>query len=106
MKERRNKVLTCVVATLAGTGAACGGTITSKQGITTTVHYSNSLQGPNGSLPFLQQYLSTDLTIHWADPLRQSAKNHCIVGDENGGDDLTNGVVGFFGATLPDGAPD
>lgn len=90
-----------------GTGASWpGDTIESRQNTSTTVHYSNSIQGPNGTAPFLQQYLSLDLTIHWADPVKTSAINHCIVGDENGGDDLTNGVVGFFGATLPNGDPD
>jgi spore coat protein A, manganese oxidase len=83
-----------------------GATIESRQNTTTTVHYSNSLRGPNGTPPFLQRFLSVDLTAHWADPIKVSAQNHCVVGDENGGDDLTTGVVGFFGATLPDGAPD
>jgi FtsP/CotA-like multicopper oxidase with cupredoxin domain len=87
---------------VGGKGASWpGATIEAHQGNATTVKYQNSLSGT-----VLQQYLTADLTIHWADPIKQSANNHCIVGDENGGDDLTNGVVGFFGATLPDGAPD
>jgi len=66
-----------------------GRTIESQQGIPTTVHYSNSLRQPDGSPPVLQQYLTTDLTIHWADPIHTSAKNSCIQGDENGGDSFT-----------------
>ena len=33
--------------------------------------------------------LTTDLTIHWADPVGQSSQSHCVVGDENGGDTFT-----------------
>jgi FtsP/CotA-like multicopper oxidase with cupredoxin domain len=66
-----------------------GRTIEAQQNTATTVLYSNSIRGPNGSAPVLQQFLTTDLTIHWADPVGQSAKNHCIQGDENGGDTFT-----------------
>ncbi len=74
-----------------GTGASWPGTtIEAHQNTATTVVYSNSLQQPNGSPPFLQQFLTADLTVHWADPIGTSAKNHCIQGDENGGDTFTS----------------
>jgi spore coat protein A len=66
-----------------------GRTIEARQNTATTVQYSNSLQQADGSPPLLQQYLTTDLTIHWADPIHTSATNHCIQGDENGGDFFT-----------------
>ena len=75
-----------------GQGASWpGATIEAQRNTATTVHYSNSLQGPHGAPPFLQRYLSVDLTVHWADPVKQSANNHCIQGDENGGDFFTDG---------------
>ncbi len=43
-------------------------TIEAQQGVPTTVTYTNNLQGPGGSAPFLQRYLTVDQTIHWADP--------------------------------------
>jgi spore coat protein A, manganese oxidase len=82
-----------------------GRTIESKQNVATTVHYSNSLRQANGSPPVLQQFLSTDLTVHWADPIHASANNHCIQGDENGGDfftstgDLATNDAGVIGGT-------
>ncbi|MDP9002578.1 MAG: multicopper oxidase domain-containing protein [Myxococcota bacterium] len=60
-------------------------TIESRKNIATTVRYSNSLRNP-----FLQQFLSQDLTMHWADPIGASARNHCVQGDENGGDFFTD----------------
>jgi spore coat protein A, manganese oxidase len=82
-----------------------GQTIQAQQNVDTTVHYSNDLQQANGSPPVLQQFLSVDLTIHWADPLKISVNNHCIVGDENGGDfftdagDLAMNDAGVIGGT-------
>jgi FtsP/CotA-like multicopper oxidase with cupredoxin domain len=67
-----------------------GRTIEARQNTATTVIYTNSLRQANGAPPVLQQFLTTDLTIHWADPVAQSANNHCIVGDENGGDVFTD----------------
>lgn len=64
-------------------------TIESRQNISTSAIYSNSIRGPHGAPPVLQQFLTVDLTIHWADPVGQSSKNACIVGDENGGDTFT-----------------
>jgi FtsP/CotA-like multicopper oxidase with cupredoxin domain len=72
-----------------------GHTIEAQQGTDTHVQYSNELQQANGAPPLLQQFLPVDLTIHWADPLQTSASNHCVVGDENGGD--------FFTDAGPDG---
>ncbi|HLK39936.1 MAG TPA: multicopper oxidase domain-containing protein [Polyangiaceae bacterium] len=66
-----------------------GRTIESRQGVSTSVIYTNSLQQANGSPPVLQQFMTQDLTLHWSDPIGASAKNHCIVGDENGGDTFT-----------------
>ena len=87
-----------------------GRTIEAQQGTGTTVHYSNSLQQADGGAPILQQYLSTDLTIHWADPIHSSANSQCIQGDENGGDFFTPagaratnsaGVIGGTQNALP-----
>jgi spore coat protein A len=75
---------------LDGAGASWPGrTIEAQQNTATTVIYTNDIEGPNGAAPVLQQFLTTDLTIHWADPVHQSAQNHCIQGDENGGDTFT-----------------
>jgi spore coat protein A len=85
-------------------------TIEAQRNTATTVIYSNELQQANGAPPVLQQFLTTDLTIHWADPLGTSAKNHCIQGDENGGDTFTDagqlavndaGVVGGTQNAVP-----
>ena len=54
-----------------------GATIEARQGTATSVVYSNHLQGPNGSAPFLQKYLTLDLTVHWADPLHITNNNNC-----------------------------
>jgi FtsP/CotA-like multicopper oxidase with cupredoxin domain len=43
-----------------------GRTIEAKKGTATTVTYINNLVSP-----FLQQFLTVDQTIHWADPLKQ-----------------------------------
>jgi FtsP/CotA-like multicopper oxidase with cupredoxin domain len=66
-----------------------GATIEAQRGVATAVNYTNGLRGPNGSAPFLQRFLSVDLTVHWADPIKQSAMNHCVQGDENGADFFT-----------------
>src|SRR4029078_11077067 len=50
-------------------------TIEAPRGTATSVVYANNLQGPNGSAPFLQKYLTQDLTIHWADPTHVTASN-------------------------------
>jgi spore coat protein A, manganese oxidase len=94
-----------------GTGPSWPGrTIQAQQGTATTVKYSNSLQEEDGGPPVLQQYLTTDLTIHWADPIQTSATNQCIQGDENGGDFFTGvgsratnsaGVIGGTQNSLP-----
>ena len=94
-----------------GAGASWPGrTIEAQQGTTTAVQYANNLQQADGSPPILQQYLSTDLTIHWADPIHTSAQNRCIQGDENGGDFFTafdeearngSGVIGGTQDSLP-----
>ncbi|MBV9173514.1 MAG: multicopper oxidase domain-containing protein [Chloroflexi bacterium] len=44
-----------------------GRTVEAIKGAATTVHYANNL--PND--PVLRKYLTTDQTLHWADPLRQ-----------------------------------
>jgi FtsP/CotA-like multicopper oxidase with cupredoxin domain len=67
-----------------------GRTIEARRNTPASVQYANSLVGPGGAPPLLQQYLPTDLTIHWADPLKVSAKNLCIQGAENGGDFFTS----------------
>ncbi|TMQ17816.1 MAG: bilirubin oxidase [Deltaproteobacteria bacterium] len=52
-------------------------TIEARRGTATSVIYANKLQGSNGSQPFLQQYLTQDLTIHWADPNHTTRNHHC-----------------------------
>jgi FtsP/CotA-like multicopper oxidase with cupredoxin domain len=52
-------------------------TIEVRRGTPTSVVYANKLQGPHGSAPFLQKYLTQDLTLHWADPTHVTAKHHC-----------------------------
>jgi FtsP/CotA-like multicopper oxidase with cupredoxin domain len=52
-------------------------TIEARQGTHTTVNYTNKLQGQNGAAPFLQKYLTQDLSIHWADPTHVTKNNHC-----------------------------
>lgn len=53
-------------------------TIEARRGTATNVNYTNKLQGANGGAPFLQKYLTQDLTIHWADPTHVSRDNHCV----------------------------
>jgi FtsP/CotA-like multicopper oxidase with cupredoxin domain len=52
-------------------------TIEARRGTATSVAYANRLQGPNGQQPFLQKYLTQDLTIHWADPTHVTQNNNC-----------------------------
>src|SRR4051812_22639918 len=52
-------------------------TIQARQGTATSVVYANRLAGRNGGAPFLQKYLTQDLTIHWADPTQVTENNHC-----------------------------
>ncbi|HSR97398.1 MAG TPA: multicopper oxidase [Kofleriaceae bacterium] len=52
-------------------------TIEARQGTTTTVRYANNLQSANGGPPFLQKYLTQDLTVHWADPNHVTRNNNC-----------------------------
>jgi FtsP/CotA-like multicopper oxidase with cupredoxin domain len=54
-----------------------GATIEARQGTATTVQYSNRLQGRNGGPPFLQKYLTQDLTVHWADTNHVTRDNNC-----------------------------
>lgn len=54
-----------------------GTTIEARQGTATSVIYANQLQGPGGSPPLLQRYLTQDLTVHWSDPLHITRNNHC-----------------------------
>jgi spore coat protein A, manganese oxidase len=56
-------------------------TIEARQGTATSVIYDNQLQGPHGSAPFLQKYLTQDLTVHWSDPLHITRDNHCATSD-------------------------
>jgi FtsP/CotA-like multicopper oxidase with cupredoxin domain len=46
-----------------------GHTVEATRGTPATAIYSNNLAGPGGTAPLLQQYLTVDQTIHWADPL-------------------------------------
>ncbi len=84
-------------------------TVEAQRNTATTVIYTNSLSQANGSPPVLQQFLTQDLTLHWADPIGTSANNHCVQGDENGGDTFTDagevatndaGVIGGTQSTL------
>jgi spore coat protein A len=52
-------------------------TIEARQGTATQVAYHNRLRLQNGSPAVLQQFLTQDLTIHWADPIHQSQDNGC-----------------------------
>ena len=52
-------------------------TIEARRGTATTVRYSNALRGANGGPPFLQKYLTQDLTVHWADPNHVTRNNNC-----------------------------
>jgi spore coat protein A len=55
-------------------------TIEAQRGTATAVTYTNSLQQANGSAPVLARYLTTDLSIHWADPLHITRDNSCLSG--------------------------
>jgi len=52
-------------------------TIEARRGTATSVAYTNKLQGANGGAPFLQKYLTQDLTIHWADPTHVTKNHNC-----------------------------
>ena len=55
-------------------------TIEAVRGTATKITYANSLQTKSGARPFLANYLVGDQTVHWADPLKTSSKNHCYDG--------------------------
>jgi len=61
-----------------------GATIEARQGTATSVVYANRLQGPGGSAPLLQRYLTQDLTVHWSDPLHITRNNHCATSTQLG----------------------
>jgi FtsP/CotA-like multicopper oxidase with cupredoxin domain len=50
-------------------------TIESKQNVSTTAIYTNSLTNTQ-----LQKFLTVDQSIHWADPLGTTAANNCVNG--------------------------
>ncbi|MDP9151967.1 MAG: multicopper oxidase domain-containing protein [Myxococcota bacterium] len=77
-------------------------TIEAQQRVATTAIYTNKLRQANGGPPVLQQFLTQDLTFHWADPIGTSAKNHCVQGDENGGTSDA-GVIGGTQNAVPPG---
>jgi FtsP/CotA-like multicopper oxidase with cupredoxin domain len=54
-----------------------GVTIEAHQGTANVVTYTNSLQGAGGAPPVLARYLTTDLSVHWADPLHITRDNNC-----------------------------
>ncbi|HET7788290.1 MAG TPA: multicopper oxidase domain-containing protein [Myxococcales bacterium] len=59
-----------------GTGASWPArTIEARQGVTTTVSYTNSLVNTR-----LQNLLTVDQSLHWADPLGTTAANNCVNG--------------------------
>ncbi|MGE5223745.1 MAG: multicopper oxidase family protein [Omnitrophica WOR_2 bacterium] len=47
-----------------------GITIEARRNTPTAVTYVNDLHGDGGGLPILQQYLTIDQTLHWANPLK------------------------------------
>jgi FtsP/CotA-like multicopper oxidase with cupredoxin domain len=55
-------------------------TIEARRNVATAVTYTNSLRGPSGSPPVLQQLMSMDQTLHWADPLGTTVTNGCMNG--------------------------
>jgi len=90
-------------------------TIEAQRGTPTTVTYTNSLKSKDGSPPVLAKYLTTDLSLHWADPLHLSHHNGCMAGpplataclDAYAGP--VPAVVHLHGAEVPsqfDGHPD
>lgn len=81
-----------------------GVTIEARQNVATRAVYTNNLRRPDGTPPVLQQYLTQDLTFHWADPIGTSKNNGCVQGDENGG--LTDaGVLGGTQNAYDPGGP-
>src|SRR5882672_3031096 len=50
-------------------------TIEAQRGTATAVTYTNSLKKADGSPPLLARYLTTDFSVHWADPLHTTHHN-------------------------------
>jgi spore coat protein A len=71
-------------------------TIETQQGMPTTVTYTNSLKKPDGSPPVLARYLTTDLSIHWADPLHITHDNNCLNDPP-----LANACLDSYGGPVP-----
>jgi spore coat protein A, manganese oxidase len=55
-------------------------TIEAQRNVTTTVTYTNNLRGPQNAPPALQELMTMDQTIHWADPLGTTVSNGCMNG--------------------------
>jgi FtsP/CotA-like multicopper oxidase with cupredoxin domain len=90
-------------------------TIEARQGTATSVVYANHLQGARGAAPFLQKYLTQDLTVHWADPSHVTRNNQCATATVLGAPCLVPGsgpiptVAHLHGAEVQsasDGHPD
>jgi spore coat protein A, manganese oxidase len=90
-------------------------TIEVQQNVATTVQWNNDLTGPNGSRPVLASHLTTDQTLHWADPLKTTHENGCLNGPPyaapclqvyQGPIPTTVHLHGAEDSTLYDGHPD
>jgi spore coat protein A, manganese oxidase len=73
-----------------------GRTIEVQRGTATTVTYTNSLAQAGGAPPVLARYLTTDLTLHWADPLHTSHESNC-----RNGPPLAPACVTSYGGPIP-----
>ncbi len=79
-------------------------TIEARRNTPTTVTYTNGLVGANGTPPALQQLLTVDMTLHWADPIGTSRDQGCVQGDENGGASILDaGLLGGNQGAVPPG---
>jgi len=86
-----------------------GHTVEATKGVPTTATYTNNLQ-VGGNPPLLQQYLTVDQTIHWADPLGlMCAMNPAATGCFNPFAGPVPAVVHLHGAEVKsdfDGGPE
>jgi FtsP/CotA-like multicopper oxidase with cupredoxin domain len=79
-----------------------GFTVEAKRGTPTNVTYANNLERADGSPPILQQYITVDQTIHWADPLMQMGSFQPYAGPAPAVPHLHGGEV----PSASDGGPD
>ncbi|MHB0874892.1 MAG: multicopper oxidase family protein [Anaerolineae bacterium] len=83
-----------------------GFTIEARRLVPTRVHYVNQLEQPDGSPPVLQQYITIDQTLHWANPLGLDHMDPAAMEPYSGPVPVSPHLHGGEVASIHDGGPD